>query len=470
MERPLHRPGRGGRRWRCCPACPPRARSERARGVTLAGLGVLSRRRSARWSSGSRGTSRARSRAGRRGARRLRGVRWLRGRGLARPRRAARRRSPALAVVAARRARRRLVGAEPLPRAPLREPQPAAEARRRGALGARRARREDRDRRASAASSTSTRSTAPTSRTRSSGWATEGPDGAYLRIPTCAEWRQALADGGYTHVVTTYDPFHPGALTDTKEALWTREDPARQARSSRDGPVSVFELDGAPDPAALRRPARPEPGRARRRLGQRRARPPTSPDGRSNRCSRSTPCARSSILARLAAASAGRSCALLGWPRPAWLSGRDRLRRAGRRRAVPAPPAGPGDDRRGRARPRLRCSPRRASSLRAPPAGPAPWLAGGSRRGRRDRRSPLGRPAVPVQRAGRGARRGHLHQRPRRAALLGRLAPARLRPRAERGPLRLSDRPAGGRRDRRRGHRAPRWSAPSTASCSRSRR
>lgn len=76
-----------------------------------------------------------------------------------------------------------------------------------------------------------------------------GPDGAYERIATCAEWRQALADGGYTHVVTTYDPFNPGALTDTKEALWTREDPAAK-QVLRDGPVSVFELDGKPDPGS----------------------------------------------------------------------------------------------------------------------------------------------------------------------------------------------------------------------------
>ncbi len=76
----------------------------------------------------------------------------------------------------------------------------------------------------------------------------EGPDGAYERIATCAEWRQALADGGYTHVVTTYDPFNPGGLTDTKEALWTRRDPAAK-QVLRDGPVSVFELDGAPSAA-----------------------------------------------------------------------------------------------------------------------------------------------------------------------------------------------------------------------------
>lgn len=77
----------------------------------------------------------------------------------------------------------------------------------------------------------------------------EGPDGAFLRIRDCAGWRRALAAGDYTHVVTTYDPFLPGRLTDTKEGLWTREDPAAR-QVLRDGPVSVFELEGAPDPAA----------------------------------------------------------------------------------------------------------------------------------------------------------------------------------------------------------------------------
>jgi hypothetical protein len=77
----------------------------------------------------------------------------------------------------------------------------------------------------------------------------KGPDGAYERIPTCARWRQALGDGGYTHVVTTYDPFNPNTLTDTKEGLWTRSDPAAKT-ILRDGPVAVYELDGVPDPAA----------------------------------------------------------------------------------------------------------------------------------------------------------------------------------------------------------------------------
>jgi hypothetical protein len=76
----------------------------------------------------------------------------------------------------------------------------------------------------------------------------DGPDGGYERIPTCAEWRQALADGGYRYVVTMYDPFNPGTLTDTKEGLWTRRD-AGSRELLRDGPVSVFELDAPPDPA-----------------------------------------------------------------------------------------------------------------------------------------------------------------------------------------------------------------------------
>ncbi|MGI9020297.1 MAG: hypothetical protein ACR2G3_06265, partial [Solirubrobacterales bacterium] len=74
-----------------------------------------------------------------------------------------------------------------------------------------------------------------------------GEHDAWLRIPTCEEWRQGINDGAYTHVVTTYDPFHPGRLTDTKEALWTRGDPASE-QILREGPVSVFEIHGEMDP------------------------------------------------------------------------------------------------------------------------------------------------------------------------------------------------------------------------------
>jgi hypothetical protein len=75
-----------------------------------------------------------------------------------------------------------------------------------------------------------------------------GDHDAWLRIRTCERWRRELNSGGYTHVVTTYDPFHPGRLGDTKEALWTRRDPAAET-VLRDGPVAVFRIDGEMDPA-----------------------------------------------------------------------------------------------------------------------------------------------------------------------------------------------------------------------------
>ena len=37
-----------------------------------------------------------------------------------------------------------------------------------------------------------------------------GPHDAYGRIPDCHEWRRAINAGGYTHVVTTFDPYLPG--------------------------------------------------------------------------------------------------------------------------------------------------------------------------------------------------------------------------------------------------------------------
>ncbi len=74
-----------------------------------------------------------------------------------------------------------------------------------------------------------------------------GEHDAWLRIPTCERWREAINDGAYTHVVTTYDPFHPGTLTDTREALWTRDDPASE-QVLREGPVAVFEINGEMDP------------------------------------------------------------------------------------------------------------------------------------------------------------------------------------------------------------------------------
>ena len=148
VERPLHRAGgRGRARAAALPADRP---AQRARPPDHArpGSRSSSRRRSPRWSSGSRATSRARSRPGSRvlvafaadpaGCATAAGwaprapLAWVAGPGGAGRR---------------RRARRRLVGAAPLPRAPLREPEPAAAARRRRPLGARPARREGRDQR-----------------------------------------------------------------------------------------------------------------------------------------------------------------------------------------------------------------------------------------------------------------------------------------------------------------------------------
>ena len=76
----------------------------------------------------------------------------------------------------------------------------------------------------------------------------KGDHGAWLRIPTCWQWRTEINRGHYDYVVTTYDPFNPGALTNTKEAVWTRRDPAA-TQIMRDGPVSVFAIDGHMDPA-----------------------------------------------------------------------------------------------------------------------------------------------------------------------------------------------------------------------------
>jgi hypothetical protein len=76
-----------------------------------------------------------------------------------------------------------------------------------------------------------------------------GEDDAFLRIPDCETWREELNAGDFDFVVTMYDPYLPGALTDTKEGLWTRTDPAAE-EVLRDGPVSLFRIDEPLDPAA----------------------------------------------------------------------------------------------------------------------------------------------------------------------------------------------------------------------------
>jgi hypothetical protein len=74
-----------------------------------------------------------------------------------------------------------------------------------------------------------------------------GPHDAYDRIPNCRQWREAIDAGGYTHVVTTFDPYFP-TMRNSPEGRWTGSDPNAHL-VLRDGPVRVFELRGRLDPA-----------------------------------------------------------------------------------------------------------------------------------------------------------------------------------------------------------------------------
>jgi hypothetical protein len=75
-----------------------------------------------------------------------------------------------------------------------------------------------------------------------------GPHDAYNRIPDCRQWREAINTGGFTHVVTTFDPYLPGTARNSPEGRWTGSDPNARV-VLRDGPVRVFELRGPLDPA-----------------------------------------------------------------------------------------------------------------------------------------------------------------------------------------------------------------------------
>jgi hypothetical protein len=74
-----------------------------------------------------------------------------------------------------------------------------------------------------------------------------GPHDDYERIPNCRQWRQAVNDGGYGYVVTTFDPYLPTDLKNSPEGRWTQSDPNAHV-ILRDGPVRVFELRGPLDP------------------------------------------------------------------------------------------------------------------------------------------------------------------------------------------------------------------------------
>ncbi len=78
-----------------------------------------------------------------------------------------------------------------------------------------------------------------------------GPHDSYSRIPDCREWRRAIDAGGYTHVVTTFDPYYPGTMRNSPEGRWTQSDPNAHV-VLRDGPVRVFALRGPLDPAGCK--------------------------------------------------------------------------------------------------------------------------------------------------------------------------------------------------------------------------
>ena len=76
-------------------------------------------------------------------------------------------------------------------------------------------------------------------------------DDGYARIGTCEAWRKAVNAGHFTHVVTTFDPYLPGDLTNTPEGRWTGSDPHAKV-VLRQGPVRVFRITGRLDPSGCR--------------------------------------------------------------------------------------------------------------------------------------------------------------------------------------------------------------------------
>ena len=118
-----------------------------------------------------------------------------------------------------------------------------------------------------------------------------GPHDSYQRIPNCRQWRRAINAGGFTHVVTTFDPYLPDDLHNSPEGRWTQSDPnahvvlrdgpgegvraPRAARSRRlRGPEAAH-----PGPASQRSQPQRDPVEGRLRRGPRGARRPRRPHG-----------------------------------------------------------------------------------------------------------------------------------------------------------------------------------------------
>ena len=146
----------------------------------------------------------------------------------------------------------------------------------------------------------------------------EGEDGAYLRIPDCETWREEVNAGEYDYVVTMYDPYLPGGLTDTKEGLWTPRGPRHRGGPAR-RPGQFFPGERAARSRGLRRPAGPRARRAGRRLGEARvARQPAAAGSGVVVLGILV----SALLIVIASVVIGRTAMLLaGWRRPEWLAG-----------------------------------------------------------------------------------------------------------------------------------------------------
>ena len=151
----------------------------------------------------------------------------------------------------------------------------------------------------------------------------EGEDKAFLRIPDCETWREEINAGGYTYVVTLYDPYNPSGLTDTKEALWTREDPGGFRGSQRWTGQHLQDRLRARS-GRLRRPAGPLRGRAHRRIGEQRAlrEPAAARLGRDGEQVDMLGTVVAALLIVFASVVIGRALMLaLGWKRPEWVAG-----------------------------------------------------------------------------------------------------------------------------------------------------
>lgn len=90
----------------------------------------------------------------------------------------------------------------------------------------------------------------------------DGGDGEFRSVASCSEWREALAAGDYDYVVAAPFNFPWGASNRyPREAHWTETDPAAQ-RIGASGPVAIFKLTGAPNPATCADDGFPDRGGA----------------------------------------------------------------------------------------------------------------------------------------------------------------------------------------------------------------